>query len=365
MSARFRWMLISTTLCALCVLCAVLGSSGSVQAASSSPVAQEEQMQSAPPPEEPPGDEPEGDAPEEEAEEPVEGGDFVEEDIVEEEVTPPPLEPPSPAPVTPVPAPGPAAPAAPIVIAQPPSETTPVGVAPAAPAEAPSVLQDPSAMPTVPVGPSPVAAPTQTTEKSDVPVPLPSDLRKICARLASSPLATDPFAADYLNRLTAGQPSAQDMNDFGVLLGRKYYLKDAEAFFKAATGLDKTNTDYWLNLGTVRLQRNKLSSSLVAYEKALDLDPNRALTHYDIGVVHDYMRNYDHAVDSFTRALALDPSLGDPKVNPLAVNNDRLMVVNLLLYQAREGGLAMPLRGGPIVPAPPKNGSTPSKKSRS
>src|SRR5258705_10144233 len=101
----------------------------------------------------------------------------------------------------------------------------------------------------------------------------------------------------------SGQPTPDDMDDFGVLLGRKYYLKDAETFLEAATSVDKTNTDYWLNLGTIRLQRGKLSSALVAYQKALKLDPNKAITHYDIGVVHDYMRNYDEAVDSFTRAL--------------------------------------------------------------
>jgi len=221
------------------------------------------------------------------------------------------------------------------------------------------------AAPSAAVPPPANPIPTVETSKSEAPAVLPADLKKICARIATSPAASDPIVIDYLGRMS-GHPTPDDMDDFGVLLGRKYYLKDAEAFLEAATSIDKTNTDYWLNLGTIRLQRGKLSSALVAYEKALKLDPNKAITHYDIGVVHDYMRNYDEAVDAFTRALALDPSLGDPKVNPLAVNNERLLVVNLLLYQAREGGLAMPLRGGPPTPPPPpKPGAADSKKTKS
>ncbi len=342
MSARSRFLFVATTLVALCLICAL---SGSTLAAPGPDPVQPEQMQSTPEPEEPPADEPEEAGQDEELDEPIEGEE------VGEEVVPPPLEPAAQAPPTP-PAPAPGA------TVVPPPVTTPV--VPTV-AETPIEAPPPVTMQT----PPPVAIETTKTPVSEAPTELPADLRKICARLAASPFASDPVAAEYMARVNSGHPTPDDMNDFGVLLGRKYYLKDAEAFIKAATAQDKTNTDYWLNLGTVRLQRNKLSSALVAYEKALDLDPNRGLTHYNIGVVHDYMRNYDEAVDSFARALALDPSLGDPKVNPLAVNNDRLLVVNLLLYQAKDGGLAMPLRGGPPLPPPPKQSASESKKSRS
>jgi tetratricopeptide (TPR) repeat protein len=145
-----------------------------------------------------------------------------------------------------------------------------------------------------------------------------------------------------------------------VYLGRKNLTKDAQEYAKVAIDMDKKNRDYWLNYGTLRLQAGTLSSALTAYQKARDLDPNWGLAWYSIGVVYDYMLKYDKAVEAYTTALALDPSLGDSKKNPQVVNNDRLLVVNLLLSQGREGGLALPLQGGPPVPKPapiPKAGT--------
>ena len=160
-------------------------------------------------------------------------------------------------------------------------------------------------------------------------------------------MGQDPIGQRYLDLLESGRASAHDINDFGVFLARRYYMKNAEEFVEAATKAEPANVEYWLNLGTVRVQFGKLSSALVAYEKARKLDVNNAQAHYGIGVVHDSMRNYDAAVDSYVRALALDPTLGDPKKNPQAANNDRLTVVKLLLYQASGGAKSLPLAGGP------------------
>ena len=362
MTARSRALFVALALFAFFLVCASLASETPARAARSPAPQPREQMQSAPEPEEPPGEEAQGE--EEVGTEEPEGNDL------EEEVTPPPLEP---EPVPPTPSPVPAQPPAPPVSPA-PASTPPVPTPPVAPPEpvpeAAGAMEGPGSAPPPsavepPTPPRAVAQDKKSHSRKGSPDELPANLRKICLRLGASPLALDPTAADYLARMQSGRATADELDDFGVLLGRKTYLDDAEAFVEAAVARDKKSTDYWLNLGTIRLQKGKLSSALAAYEEALELDPNKALTHYDIGVVHDYMRNYDRAIESFTRALAIDPSLGDPKVNPLAVNNERLLVVNLLLYQAKEGGLTMPLLGGPAVVPPPKPRPVEPKKSGS
>ncbi len=239
--------------------------------------------------------------------------------------------------------------------AQPPKATPtppqpPQGGAPktAAPTPTPS---------TVPPSTTRAAAPARTRKA-------PAELEKIQGRLRSGPVGQDPVARRYMDLIDRGEATVEDFNSFAVYLAKKNFLKDAEAYARVAVKMDKTNRDYWLNLGTIRLQASTLSSALVAYKKAKKLDPNYALAWYSLGVVYDYMRKYDKAVQAYTNALALDPSLGDSKTNPQVVNNDRLLVVNLLLYQGKEGGLAMALRGGPPADKPDANGKKTSTKSR-
>jgi len=233
------------------------------------------------------------------------------------------------------------------------------------PPSAPEVAAPPPAPPQATAAPAPVPAPPAApAEPTGAPVPAPPpappaatpletpaaprDIAKIQDRLRAGPVGQDPTAVRLMDLIDRGA-TAKDYDSFAVYLAKRNLLLAAESYAKVAVKLEKTNRDYWLNLGTIDLQINKLSSALTAYKKAKKLDPNDAVTWYSIGAVHDYMRNYDKAVEAFTVALALDPSLGEFKTNPQAVNNGRLLVVNLLLYQARAGGLAMPLRGGPGV----------------
>ena len=52
---------------------------------------------------------------------------------------------------------------------------------------------------------------------------------------------------------------------------------------------------------------------------------------------------YDDAIEEYKIALTIDPTLGDPAINPQAANNEKLMAVRMLLYKEQSGNLGLPL----------------------
>ena len=136
--------------------------------------------------------------------------------------------------------------------------------------------------------------------------------------------------------------TAVQMAAFGSYLAEQGYLPASVALYSEATRIAPDNPTLWLNLGATQMRLGHISDASQSFQKAIRLDPNNATAHYNLGAV--YARtDYDKAIKEFTTALMLDPDLGDPSINPQAANNDLLVPVKLMLYQAREGSVALPL----------------------
>jgi len=137
-------------------------------------------------------------------------------------------------------------------------------------------------------------------------------------------------------------PSAFHLATLASHLAVNGFLEASVSLYQAAAKADSENPDMWLNLGTVQVRAGRPDHAGQSFQKVLKLDPTNARAHYNIGAVYAES-DYDRAIQEFTAALTLDPSLGDPKVNPQAANNDLLVPVKLMLYQAKEGSVALPL----------------------
>ena len=132
------------------------------------------------------------------------------------------------------------------------------------------------------------------------------------------------------------------MAAFGSYLAEKGYLPASIALYKEATRTEPENPILWLNLGTTQMRFGQVGDAGQSFQKAIRLDPNNATAHYNLGAV--YARSdYDKAIREFAIALTLNPDLGDPTINPQAANNDLLVPVKMMLYQSREGSIALPL----------------------
>ena len=108
-------------------------------------------------------------------------------------------------------------------------------------------------------------------------------------------------------------------------------------------GLDDTDTTIWLNAGTLQRQTGNLGAAAGAYSEALGINPNHAYAHYNLGAVLDEMGEYDSAIEEYRLALMIDPTLGDPAINPQAANNEKLTAVRMMLYKEQAGNLGLPL----------------------
>lgn len=192
----------------------------------------------------------------------------------------------------------------------------------------------PSAQPTAPekpVGPKTVAA-------YDL-----KDLQDPLDMIRRSVLSKDPAVMSYVERIERGNATATELNDFASFLLRRGVPNIAAPFQTVATEMEPDKPSLWVNLGTIEQARERRGAARSAYKKAIGLDPTNGLAYYGLGVVADSEGHYDEAIEFYRRALLIDPNLADPKVNPQVVNNDRMLVVQLLLSKDRAGAMSLPL----------------------
>ena len=177
------------------------------------------------------------------------------------------------------------------------------------------------------------------------PGPAPTVPRRLVVvqqRLRATRVGTDLTGIKYLDLVDSGTATPAQLNAFGVWLAGQGILEPAEQYFRAAIDLNQADAEVWNNLGMVQLRLDD-DGAKSSFEKAVSLDATHARAHYNLGIYHDDKGDYDTAIQEYTRALLLDPRLGDPAYNPQVVNNQRLLVVRMALYErkAKTVGLTM------------------------
>jgi tetratricopeptide (TPR) repeat protein len=173
--------------------------------------------------------------------------------------------------------------------------------------------------------------------------PLPRDLARAQQNVRSTHLAADPTVQEYLELIDRQGASPHQLAAFGSFLAQSGMTRDALEYYNVAIRIDAEDPTLWVNRGTLQMQARDYNAAASSFAKALSLNPNHSVAHYNLGASLDEMNRYDDAVASYKTALTLDPSLGDPVKNPQAANNDLLLAVRLMLYQETDGSLSTPL----------------------
>ena len=176
---------------------------------------------------------------------------------------------------------------------------------------------------------------------------LPKELAMAQDAVRASSVGQAPSVQRYLELIDQQEASAYELAAFGNFLAESGLRPEALVYYSVAIDLVRDDPILWLNLGSLHRQLGDLSAATSAYGRVLQLNPNNALAHFNLGTIFDAQRKYEDAIEAYTVALTLEPALGDPRQNPQAANNPRLLAVKLMLYKQSVGSL-----GTPLVPIP-------------
>jgi len=151
----------------------------------------------------------------------------------------------------------------------------------------------------------------------------------------------DPFYRKYLvpgnplddqilameKRIEARPDDATLRNDFGNLLALRKFYEQAADQYQMAAKLDPSNFISYYNLGLVREAEGKVSDAISAYKKSIARKPGFPPSRFRLGRLYEHTGKLDDAVAQYAKALWIDPSMRDPKRNPLVIDS-------ALMYQA-------------------------------
>ncbi len=101
------------------------------------------------------------------------------------------------------------------------------------------------------------------------------------------------------------------MADMGLAFLMIGDIEKAEHYLKNAVNLSDPDEAAWARLAAVYYTQRKLEEAQYAWERSLELDPDRAEVLYNLGVLYLNKGEFEKAVDYFNRALTKNPDFKD------------------------------------------------------
>jgi tetratricopeptide (TPR) repeat protein len=157
----------------------------------------------------------------------------------------------------------------------------------------------------------------------------------------------DPFYRRYLvpgnpldekirvqeKRVDADPQSATLRNDFGNLLAARRFVGDARKQYKEAMRLDKKNFLAPYNLGLLEETEGRAGAAISAYKESIERKPGFPPSRFHLGRLYEKSGSAERAIEQYAKALRIDPSMRDPRRNPLAGDTRLLDRVSLTNYE--------------------------------
>jgi len=98
-------------------------------------------------------------------------------------------------------------------------------------------------------------------------------------------------------------------------LAKQRLGKDSESAFRRAVELTPNDAETHNNLGATLKDLGKLDEAVASYRRALKINPNFAEAHINLGVVLKDLGKLDEAVASYRRALKINPNFAEAHNN--------------------------------------------------
>lgn len=152
-------------------------------------------------------------------------------------------------------------------------------------------------------------------------------------RFLSTDRPEDRAILAYMAMDEAGNASAANLADLGVLLLHKGFPNDAEEYLKRAVKLDKENAEVRYRLGLVLQRQGKYRQAIKQYRKVAKLRPGHAYSRFMLALAEERAGNRDAAVYDYAKAYKHAPELADPAKNPLVLDSALQVEAQLLRYR--------------------------------
>ena len=151
----------------------------------------------------------------------------------------------------------------------------------------------------------------------------------------------DDQIVDQENRVEASPDDPNLRTDFGNLLAMRRFPEQAAEQYEIAAKLDKKNFIALYNLGLLRETQGKYGDAMSAYKKSISRKPGFPASHFHLGLLYERQNDLDAAVEQYAKALRIDPSMRDPRRNPLVVQTDLMYQASLVNYPRDLAGNSM------------------------
>jgi hypothetical protein len=143
------------------------------------------------------------------------------------------------------------------------------------------------------------------------------------AVFAATPPTHLPQALEAQRRLVADRPlDAAAQNDLGNLLLLAGDEAGAEAAYERAVELAPDRAAYHYNLALLLQQTDRPGRALEQFERTFELDPSNAWAAYQVGALYEQRERRRAAIEWYGRAFRLDPDLAFPDVNPHVIESE-------------------------------------------
>jgi len=171
-----------------------------------------------------------------------------------------------------------------------------------------------------------------------------------------------PFYAKYLNPtvssldqqiqrdvdyLRTNPKSATVHNDLGQLLSVKGFPKDAETEFERAVNADGHFYPGWYNLGLARESRGDYTGARIAFDRTLHYKPGHSAALFQMGLMEESRGNFDSAIDLYARAISINHSMLDVKINPRVLDSKLIDLALVRAYPNEHARASMLFQGTP------------------
>jgi len=157
-------------------------------------------------------------------------------------------------------------------------------------------------------------------------------LAALAAIAAAPPNLPKALAAQ--RQLAAQNPTdAGVQNDLGNLLLLAHRTGEAEAPYRRALELDPKRTSSLFNLGLLEQDQGRLKEARQHFEQVVAIEPQHAWANYQLGSIDEAEGRKPAAIDEYAKAFALDPQLALPDVNPHVVGSKLVTESMLRAYR--------------------------------